>query len=385
MSTILTNIVQTEPFTIRDAASAVRFDYFSLHEFTCPIILFDHVQMWAAGFPPHPHAGLAVFSYLLENSAGALRDRDSLNDEVLVEPGDLLWFQMASGMIHEENPAQDGAAVNQLQVWINLSPESQKLPPATMLLKSADIPIIHSGSTTVRVVLGDFLNEHSPLIPTEPFNFLDIQLHGAANIHVAQGWTGMVYAIAGTVGVSVAADNESATLGPGQVIGIRSGADVTLTGDSAQALYFSRPILDNPPVVQGMYAMASQEAIDAAKRKFHAGHFGDVAPYFKITHPGQPYLPAGQDPDLDVNPVVMHQATVRHYDEGWWSLHFQYCRYEYTDYETAYGYRFIWTDPDGKEKPYRTGGYIPYMDYITTLLESARQEGWADLPYRDSF
>ena len=104
----LTNTVRPEPFTILDAATAVRFDGPTLQDFPCPIILFDHVWMKTAGFPPHPHAGLCIVSYLLEDSPGALRDRDSVNSEVIVEPGDVLWFQTASGIIHEENPARDG-------------------------------------------------------------------------------------------------------------------------------------------------------------------------------------------------------------------------------------------------------------------------------------
>lgn len=144
-------------------------------------------------------------------------------------------------------------------------------------------------------------------------------------------------------------------------------------------------MLDQPLVVRGMYAMTSQEELDAAKRRFHRGEFGHVEPYPKVMRPGEPYVPAGQDSDLTVTPIVEKQATVRHYDEGWWKLHFQYCRFEYSDYEAAYGYRFVWEDPDGKEKPYRTGGYFPYMEYISELLTVASREGWGNIPYRDSF
>ncbi len=156
MASYLTNIVKTEPFTIQDAAWALRFDYFTLQDFNCPIILFDHVHMRKAGFPPHPHAGLCVFSYLLENSPGSLRDRDSINKEIILDPGDILWFQMASGMIHEENPAVDGVEINQLQVWVNLSKNKHSLPPATFQTKAAAIPVIADAAGRVRVVLGEY-------------------------------------------------------------------------------------------------------------------------------------------------------------------------------------------------------------------------------------
>lgn len=131
--------------------------------------------------------------------------------------------------------------------------------------------------------------------------------------------------------------------------------------------------------------MSGQEDIDAAKRRFHAGEFGDVAPYSKIANPDKPYVPAGQEPDLAVVPTVLRQASVRHYDQGWWTLHFQYCRYDYNNTETAYGYRFVWENPDGAEEPYQLGGYIPYMEYVADLLKQAEQGGWGNIPYRDSF
>ncbi|MCD8140095.1 MAG: hypothetical protein LUE17_10030 [Planctomycetaceae bacterium] len=199
---------------------------------------------------------------------------------------------------------------------------------------------------------------------------------------VPAGWTGIVYAVDGSLRVAAGGDEQA--VGPGAVVGMREGA-ARLTGSGAHALVMARPILNQPLVIQGMYAMSRQEAIDAAKRRFHSGEFGDVTPYPKKLNPGKPYVPAGTEHDLAVTPVPLHQATVRHYDEGWWNLHLQYCRYEYNNAEIAYGYHFVWENPDGSEEPYRLGGYIPYADYIATLLETARTEGWGTIPSRDSF
>lgn len=381
---LLTNVAATEPFTILDAAKAVRFDDVMLKDFTCPVILFDHVHMHSAGFPPHPHAGLCIFSYLLEDSPGALRDRDSINQEVLVEPGDVLWFQMASSLIHEENPAVDGVEINQMQVWLKLSADKQDLDPATFHVKAADIPIVSDSlGNRTRVVIGEFSGKASPLPATEPFTLLDVRLGDSLGVPVPDGWTGMFYVLSGNA--TVKAGGEERKLRQGEVVGARGGAEIELWGKKAHLLHMARPALEEPVVIQGMYAMASQEAIDAAKKRFHAGRFGDVTPYFKVTHPGEKYVSSGQEPGLTATPVVLKQATVRHYDEGWWKLHLQYCRYDYSDYETACGYRFVWEDPDGNEAPYRTGGYIPYMEYLAELMDIARREGWADIPYRDSF
>ncbi len=380
----LTNIAQTQPFTIAEGAAAVRFDAIMLRDFNGPILLFDHAHSHSAGFPPHPHAGLCVITYLFEDSAGALRDRDSINREIIVEPGDLLWFQMASGLIHEENPAVDGVEINQMQIWVNLSERLHSLPPATFLLRSSDIPAVADGlGNRIRVVLGEYGGKRSPLTVTEPFALFDMALSSGTRLRVPEGWSAVVYAVSGTVVVDSA--GKSVELAPGQVVGARPGSELLLSGQKAHALYLARPLLSQPLFVQGMYAMTSQEEVDAAKRRFHAGDFGDVVPYPKVKHPGQPYVPAGREPDLAVAPAVIHRASVRHYDQGWWQLHFQYCKWEYNNTETAFGYRFVWENPDGKEEPYQLGGYIPYMEYVTELLKRAEREGWGNIPYRDSF
>ncbi len=221
------------------------------------------------------------------------------------------------------------------------------------------------------------------MTPTEPFTLLDMTISSSLPVTTPSGWTGIFYVLYGSV--EIAAGAEHRLLHSGEVIGVRQGAECMVKSENAQVLYMARPILDQALLVQGMYAMENQEELNAAKRRFHAGELGDVVPYAKLLHPDKPYTPAGQDANLTVTIEVVHQAFVKHYDEGWWQLHLQYCRYAYSDYEEAFGYRFIWTDPDGEEKPYRTGGYIPYMEYIGRLLAIAKQEGWADIPYKDSF
>ncbi|MDR1534733.1 MAG: pirin family protein [Planctomycetota bacterium] len=384
MAGFLTNVAQTEPFGIVGAATALRFDRDMLKDFAGPVILFDHLRLRAAGFPPHPHAGLGIVTYLPEDSPGALRDRDTASGETRVEPGDLLWFRTGTGLIHEENPAAEGMEVNQVQIWVPLAEKSQALPPATSLLKAAAVPVAgDAGGNRVKVMLGEYGGARSPLETTEPFALLDLALSGRLPLEVPVGWEGIVYASAGEIAVEL--PGEGAVLGPGQVIGIRPGAALRLRGNGARALYMARPILGRPLVVQGMYAMAGQADIDAAKRRFHAGEFGEIVPYPKIEHPERKYVPAGLEPDLAVTPVVLRQAEVRHYDQGWWKLRLQYVRYEYNNSETAHGYRFVWENPDGEEEPYQLGGYIPYMEYAAELLAIAGREGWGNIPYRDSF
>jgi hypothetical protein len=61
-----------------------------------------------------------------------------------------------------------------------------------------------------------------------------------------------------------------------------------------------------------------------------------------------------------------------------WQLNFQWCRYCHADGTAELGYRFIWTDAQGKLKPQRGQARIPSMRDLESLLAKAKQEGWGN-------
>ena len=66
----------------------------------------DHYRMSGPTFAPHPHAGFSAVSYVFEDSKGGLRNRDSLQHDLVIEPGAMVWTQAGSGVVHDEFPVQ---------------------------------------------------------------------------------------------------------------------------------------------------------------------------------------------------------------------------------------------------------------------------------------
>lgn len=62
-----------------------------------PCLVLSDFQMPQPFFPPHPHAGFSVMTYMFPDSAGAFIYRDSLGDHSRIEPGALHWSQAAAG------------------------------------------------------------------------------------------------------------------------------------------------------------------------------------------------------------------------------------------------------------------------------------------------
>jgi hypothetical protein len=71
--------------------------------------------------------------------------------------------------------------------------------------------------------------------------------------------------------------------------------------------------------------------------------------------------------------VVLNSVSLG--NEGEWKLCFQYCRYEFCDYEEL-GYRFIWKKPNGNLQGARGQAKIPSISDAMVLMSMAIREGW---------
>lgn len=78
-----------------------------------------------AGFPPHPHRDMEIFSYVL---SGTLAHMDSLGNSRELKPGQIQLMSAGSGVTHSEfNPSRTDP-LHFLQIWIQ--PERRGLNPS---------------------------------------------------------------------------------------------------------------------------------------------------------------------------------------------------------------------------------------------------------------
>lgn len=78
-----------------------------------------------AGFPPHRHANMEIFSYVID---GALAHRDSTGSEGVIGAGELQWMSAGHGIEHSEFNGSKTAPVHFLQIWIQ--PDRVNAAPA---------------------------------------------------------------------------------------------------------------------------------------------------------------------------------------------------------------------------------------------------------------
>ena len=263
---------QGGPFAVR----SVELD--RLGEDASPIVVLDDFRVSRHVFGPHPHAGFSAVTYVCEDSRGELRSRDSLGNDLVVGPGGVVWTQAGRGVLHDEMPAESGKELHGLQVFVNLTGANKHVEPRVLSLKSDEVPEWRSDSgDRVRVVVGAFDGLSSPLIPAEPFDLLDVELHRSASFDLRPGRNLLVYVLDGSI--AALADRREEKISRYQAAVLRGTGRVTFYADGrARFVALSGLHIGEPVVTDGSFIMNDRSQIDAAMERYRSGAMGTLRP-----------------------------------------------------------------------------------------------------------
>ncbi|MCG5053850.1 MAG: pirin family protein [Myxococcales bacterium] len=250
-----------------------------------PFLSIDEFHMSLPTFPPHPHAGFSAVTYMLEDSAGAFVNRDSLGDTSRIGPGDLHWTQAARGMMHEEIPERPGVDCHGLQMFVNLRRADKQAPPRAFHLDRQQVPVFEAPGARVRVLAGALGGLAAPLegLLTDAFLF-DVQLSPSARLVLDVDPTHNVFALAlsgdGTAdpeGAPIAASPSSSCRAVGFA---REGNTLSLASGphGLHLIVGGGAPLGEPVVFGGPFVMTSPEDISDAFARFARGEMGRLAP-----------------------------------------------------------------------------------------------------------
>ncbi|WNO62097.1 pirin family protein [Rheinheimera sp. MMS21-TC3] len=146
-----------------------------------PFIFFD--QMGPNNFPagqginvrPHPHIGLSTLTYLF---AGSILHRDSLGNNLEIQPGDVNWMTAGKGIVHSERESFEVRAnpheISGLQCWVALPQAMAELEPAFSHTKKTDLPHITHEGVMMRLVVGEAYGLSSPVKTYSPMFYIDV-------------------------------------------------------------------------------------------------------------------------------------------------------------------------------------------------------------------
>jgi redox-sensitive bicupin YhaK (pirin superfamily) len=240
-----------------------------------PIALFDDFRVSGRPFGPHPHAGFSAITYVFEDSPNTLRSRDCLGNDFRIGPGGIAWLQAARGAQHEETPDRDGDELRGAQVYVNLSRKAKEDAPNAFALTADRVPEWRDGEDRVRVVVGAYAGLRSPLVPAEPFTFLDAHIEKGIVLDLPAGSRTLLYVRRGGGKVHWEGADD-ARLAAGQVVAVAPGQYDLVAEGPMQVFVLSGPALDEPVFAQGPYIMNDAAQIEAAVARYRAGEMGPL-------------------------------------------------------------------------------------------------------------
>ena len=98
-------------------SSFLSFDLDALGVSASLVAVLDDFRVLGLPLCPHPHAGFAAVTYVLEDSPGDLRSRASSGIDIVVGPGGIVRTHAGNGVVHDEVPAVPGREVHEIQIF----------------------------------------------------------------------------------------------------------------------------------------------------------------------------------------------------------------------------------------------------------------------------
>ncbi len=247
-----------------------------------PFIILTDFYMPKAFFPPHPHAGFSVMTYLFTDSEGAFINRDSLGDRSRIEPGGIHLTQAGKGIFHEEIPEVEGQMCHGLQMWLNHSSKDRFVEPKAMHVKAADVPEVHTDGNRIRVLLGRYQHAEAAIRPLPEATLLDVQVpaQGQFTHQVEPGHVSFLFMIGGEATVEAHALRVHSCVKfseAGETITVQTGSS------PASFLLATGKPFGEETLFGGPFVMSSMDQMYETRRRYERGEMGqlEASPVFR--------------------------------------------------------------------------------------------------------
>lgn len=159
-----------------------------------PFVLFDHFAVeQGQGFDTHPHRGFEAITFLF---SGAMRHKDNLGNDSVVNAGGAQIFCAGRGISHSEMP--EGKRNNDgIQFWISLEKKLKTIEPTYQLVDAVELPIISIDGVSRTIIVGD----KSPVRMQNniKYEYITIKDGRTYTIQDIEGESGLIYLISGSV------------------------------------------------------------------------------------------------------------------------------------------------------------------------------------------
>lgn len=242
---------------------------FHAHRSVGPFVFFDHFGPVeyepGASFDvrPHPHIGLATVTFLFD---GAIRHRDSLGTDLVIEPGAVNWMTAGQGIVHSERTPElqreKGQTLHGLQTWVALPRDEEDCPPAFVHHPAASLPDFVRNDVRVTILAGAAWGHTSPVSFPWPILYLAFEAESEAEI-VLEAELAIERAVYVVTGEAIIG---GATVSEGRMAVLESNIDVPVKlAAGTQVVVCGGAPMESPRRMEWNFVSSDRAKIDQAK------------------------------------------------------------------------------------------------------------------------
>jgi len=243
-----------------------------------PWIFFDHFG--PVTFPPgqgidvrpHPHINLATVTYLF---CGEMLHRDSLGNELTIQPGEVNLMVAGQGIVHSERQRPEIKArdnhIEGLQLWLALPETDEQMEPEFHHYDSSTLPLLTKHGVPIRVLIGTAYGVTSPVKSFAKTLYVEAKLQQGQQLEITHDVEERgVYVVQGqvTINNSVIEQYQLAVLTRGQAATLTAQKETQLAIIGGETLS-QRHIWWN-------FVSSQKQRIEQAKQRWRNGEFPKV-------------------------------------------------------------------------------------------------------------
>lgn len=245
-----------------------------------PFVFIDHMGPVELGsgdnldVAPHPHIGLSTLTFLFD---GAIRHKDSLGNDIIIEPGAVNWMTAGKGVVHSERTPDHlrtkDKSLHGLQIWIALPKHLEDMDPEFVHIEAADLPVWREDKTDFKLIAGTFENKTSGVPVYSRLYMIELRAgeDQVLNFHERLYGESGLYILEGSI------RHNGQEFGSKQILITKDAhlCEFEITKGSTVYLFGGEPFPEEH-FIYWNFVSSSRETIEEAKRKWAAQEFPKV-------------------------------------------------------------------------------------------------------------
>ena len=245
-----------------------------------PFVFIDHMGPAALkdyqnlDVPPHPHIGLSTLTYLFD---GAIMHRDSLGNEIEIQPGAVNWMTAGKGVVHSERTPDylrtTDKFLHGLQIWVALPKHLEQTTPSFTHIEADHIPKWTEGDLEYKLIAGELFGKKSPVPVYSKLYLLEIKSKTKQKISLVNklfGESGL-YILEGSV------SNQGHTYEAKNILITKEAhlCEFEMEADTTVYIFGGDPF-EEERFIYWNFVSSDRDVIEQAKKDWQEGNFEKV-------------------------------------------------------------------------------------------------------------